>query len=154
VKGMRVFTEKLIASARRPESCRAVGLIREVLKGSRDNARRKPISALEAHRDWTGAMLDVDFRGHTFNALVSSPPRVALAGYSAGGHLALPSAYTEGNNSHSKRTSRVPSPRTAQNRSSSSFVFRELRAAAVPPPFASPHTYPSPLQNVVGAPRS
>jgi acetyl esterase/lipase len=42
-------------------------------------------------------MLDVDFRGHTFNALVSSPPRVALVGYSAGGYLALLSAYTEGN---------------------------------------------------------
>jgi hypothetical protein len=56
--------------------------------------------------------------------------------------------------SRSKRTSRVPSPATARNRSSASFVFRELRATAVPPPSPTPHTSLSSLRVVVGAPHS
>jgi hypothetical protein len=56
--------------------------------------------------------------------------------------------------SRSKRSSRSPSPRTAWKRSSGSFVERDQHAIAVPPLPITPHTYPLPLQVVVGVSRS
>jgi hypothetical protein len=49
---------------------------------------------------------------------------------------------------HSKRTSVVPSPRTARKRSSGVFVMWDLHRDAMPPLFTGPHTHPPPLQDV------
>jgi hypothetical protein len=54
----------------------------------------------------------------------------------------------------SKRISWAPSPSTAWNASSGSFVFRDLHAIPVPPLPITPHTDPPPLQVLVGALRS
>jgi hypothetical protein len=54
----------------------------------------------------------------------------------------------------SKRSSRVPSPSTAWNRSSGSSVERDQHPIAVPPLPITPHTHLPPLRVLVGVARS
>jgi hypothetical protein len=56
--------------------------------------------------------------------------------------------------SRRKKTQVSPSVSKARNRTTGRFVFRELHAIVVPPLPITPHTYPPPLQVLIGALRS